>query len=74
MQPDLIISPFLSDPRVQGYVIGVRSNHQSCSMKAVFKKLAKSIGKHLLESLFDKVAGLGQQLYLKQTPVKVFSC
>ena len=28
----------------------------------------------LLESLFNKVAGLGLQLYWKETPAQVFSC
>ena len=28
----------------------------------------------MLESLFDKVASLGLQLYQKETPTQVFSC
>ena len=38
---------------------------QRCSLKvSVLKNLAKFIGKHLCQSLFfNKVAGLGRQLY-----------
>ena len=43
-----------------------RSSHQRCSVrKAVLRNFAKFTGKHLPvpESLFNKAAGLGVQLY-----------
>ena len=39
------------------------------------KNVAKFTGKHVLESLFKKVAGLrALQHYQKETPTQVFSC
>ena len=43
----------------------LRSSHWRCSVrKGVLRNLAKFTGKHLCQSLlFNKVAGLSQQLY-----------
>ena len=42
--------------------------------KGVLRNFAKFTGKHLCQSLFNKVGGWGLQLYYKETLTQVFSC
>ena len=53
-----------------------RRSHRRCSLrKGVLRNFAKFTGKHLCQSLFfNKVAGLGLQLYKKETLAQVFFC
>ena len=47
--------------------INFRSNHSRCSVKkGVLKNFSKSTGKHLCQSLFNKVAGLRSATLLKR--------
>ena len=52
-----------------------RSSHQICSIKSCLKIFCNNHKKTtVLESLFNKAAGLDLSLYWKDTPTQVFSC
>ena len=53
----------------------IRSRWEVFCNKEFFKNFAKFTGKKpVLESLFNKVAGLSLQVYQKETPEQVFFC